>query len=313
EQLALQVACVQQTLHPSIASPYIVIFAADHGIAHENVSAYPREVTAQMVLNFARGGAAINVFARQNTIGLRIVDAGVDYDFPSELDIVHAKIAHGTRNFLHEPAMTPEQCAQALECGSVIVQELHNTGCNAIGFGDMGIGNTTAASTLMHSITHIPLESCIGAGTGLTTQHIQHKRFVIASALARYNITAFSPEDILRHFGGFEIAMMCGAMLEAASRRMILVIDGFITTAALLVAHAVHPHILHYCIFAHESDEHGHTIMLRYLNVEPLLRLGMRLGEGTGAALAFPLIQASVNILNEMATFDSAHVSRYIL
>ncbi len=312
ETLALMLGLAQGSLSPSLMNPHIVVFAGDHGITNEGVSAYPQAVTAQMVLNFCAGGAAINVFARQSGITLRVVDAGVAHDFPADLAITHAKIGYGTGNFLRTNAMTETDCEEALKRGTAIVGEIAAQDCNIIGFGEMGIGNTTSAAALMHIITQKPLEYCVGAGTGLDGAQIRHKRLIIAEAIAKHNALAFSPLQTLTTFGGYEIAMICGAMLQAASQKMIILVDGFIATSALLVAYTLHPEILHYCIFSHESNENGHATMHRYLGVEPLLRLGMRLGEGTGAALAYPLVQAAVGFLNDMATFDSANVSEKI-
>ncbi|MCU0426079.1 MAG: nicotinate-nucleotide--dimethylbenzimidazole phosphoribosyltransferase [Candidatus Kapabacteria bacterium] len=317
ERLALRIALAQGSEHPKLTHPHILIFAADHGITQEGVSAYPKEVTAQMVLNFTHGNAAINVFSRQNGLALRVIDAGVDADFSGIDAITSAKIGFGTKNFLYEDAMTEHEMQQAIQHGSRIIAEIHEEGSNVVGFGEMGIGNTTSAAAIMHLITQKPLEYCVGAGTGLLALQIQQKRAVIAQAIAnareRHRTDHFSPSEIVRIVGGFEIAMMCGAMLEAASHRMMLLIDGFIASSALLLAAAEFPQIVQYCVFAHESDENGHATMLRYLGGEPLLRLGMRLGEGTGAALAYPLVQAAVNFLNEMATFDSANVSTQVL
>jgi nicotinate-nucleotide--dimethylbenzimidazole phosphoribosyltransferase len=266
-----------------------------------------------MVLNFCVGGAAINVFARQHHIALTVVDAGVVHDFSPTLPIVRAKIALGTKNFLVEPAMTKHECEQAISQGAALVRKKKELGCNIIGFGEMGIGNTSSAAALMHIITRKPLEYCVGAGSGLDDTAVLHKRRVIAEAVLKHHAVEFSPLEALQTFGGFEIAMICGAMLEAASQRMTILVDGFIATSALLTAHALYPNVLHYCIFSHESQENGHAAMHRFLGVEPLLRLGMRLGEGTGAAMAYPIIQAAVNFLNAMATFDSAQVSGKIV
>jgi nicotinate-nucleotide--dimethylbenzimidazole phosphoribosyltransferase len=305
ETLARQIGMIQGTIAPALADPAIQVFAADHGIVAEGVSAYPQDVTWQMVENFLAGGAAINVFAAQNGCALQVVDAGVAHDFGPRAGLVDRKVAAGTRNFAHEPAMTSGQCAQALEHGMALVDALPG---NVIGFGEMGIGNTTAAAALMHKLTGIPVGACVGAGTGLSEAGIVHKQQVIEAAVARHaNMT--EPLDVLATFGGFEIAMMAGAMLRAAERRMVLLIDGFIVTSALLVAARLQPAILEYCVFAHCSGENGHRRMLEALDAQPLLDLGLRLGEGTGSALALPLLHAAVNFLNRMATFESAQVS----
>jgi len=305
EALARQIGMIQGTTTPALASPALLVFAADHGIVAEGVSAYPQDVTWQMVENFLAGGAAINVFAAQNGCALQVVDAGVAHAFGPRPGLVDRKVASGTRNFAYEPAMASAQCTQALEHGMALADALPG---NVIGFGEMGIGNTTAAAALMHKLTGIPVAACVGAGTGLSEAGIVHKQQVIEAAVARHaGITA--PLDVLATFGGFEIAMMAGAMLRAAERRMVLLIDGFIVTSALLVAARLQPAILEYCVFAHCSGENGHRRMLEALDATPLLSLGLRLGEGTGSALALPLLHAAVNFLNRMATFESAQVS----
>jgi nicotinate-nucleotide--dimethylbenzimidazole phosphoribosyltransferase len=305
EQLARQIGMIQGSAAPTVRDPAILVFAADHGIVAEGVSAYPQDVTWQMVENFLAGGAAINVFAQQNGCALQIIDAGVAHDFGIRERLLDRKVAHGTRNFALEPAMTTQQCEQALRHGVTLVDALPG---NVIGFGEMGIGNTTAAAALMHKLTGIPVEACVGAGTGLTPDGVLHKGRVISAAVQRHAGVA-APLDVLATFGGFEIAMMAGAMLRAAERRMVLLIDGFIVTSALLVAARLQPAILEYCVFAHCSDESGHRRMLDALGAAPLLSLGLRLGEGTGSALALPLLHAAVNFLDRMATFASAQVS----
>ncbi len=314
ETLALQIARIQQTITPKLSKPHICVFAADHGLAREGVSAYPSDVTAQMVINFLNGGAGINVFAAQHGIALTVVDAGVNAEFGTRhnANFINAKIQRGSRNMLQETAMTAEDCALAVQRGREIVRGIHAEGCSVIGFGEMGIGNTSAAALIMHHITQIPLEDCVGKGTGLTEEQMQHKLAILRKVVERHRIKAdehFSPMTILQTFGGFEIAMMCGAMLEAAHLQMIVLVDGFIASSALLIAHAACPQILEYCIFSHESDEQGHKKMLAYLGATPLLRLGLRLGEGTGCALAYPLVASAGAFLNSMATFSSAGVS----
>jgi nicotinate-nucleotide--dimethylbenzimidazole phosphoribosyltransferase len=305
ESLARQIGLIQVTSQISVKDPAILVFAADHGIVAEGVSAYPQDVTWQMVENFLAGGAAINVFAKQNEVALHIIDAGVNHSFGRRAGLLDRKLAHGTRNFAEEPAMTAATCGAALAIGMKLVSELEG---NVIGFGEMGIGNTTSAAALMHKLTGIPVEQCVGAGTGLSADGILHKRRVIEAAVARH-AGIDEPLDVLATFGGLEIAMMAGAMLKAAERRMVLLIDGFIVTSALLVAARLQPAILDYCVFAHCSDENGHEGLLNSLNARPLLKLNLRLGEGTGCALALPLLHAAANFLNRMATFDAARVS----
>ncbi len=308
EEMALKIGLIQDSTEPTLGFPAVLVFAGDHGIVEEGVSAYPQEVTAQMVLNFLRGGAAINVFARQHGIHLEVIDAGVNADLPSLPGLVDAKIAPGTRNFLEEPAMSADQLRRALEGGAERVRALRAKGCDVVGFGEMGIGNTSSAAMIMSHICRLPLSVCVGAGTGLDDQGLARKRTILEEA-ARRHPADLPPLEVLRHFGGFEIAMMCGGMMEAARLRMVVLVDGFIATAAVLVAAALHEHFLDYCIFTHLSEESGHQKMLETLGATPLLRLGLRLGEGTGCALAYPLLQSAVRFLAEMATFESAHVS----
>ncbi|MTV41684.1 nicotinate-nucleotide--dimethylbenzimidazole phosphoribosyltransferase [Duganella radicis] len=305
EALAKQIGLIQNRTDISIAKPAILVFAADHGVVAEGISAYPQDVTWQMVENFLAGGAAINVFAAQNNCALCVIDAGVNHDFGPRDGLTDRKLAHGTRNFAQEPAMSRDLCDTALAAGMALAAELEG---NVVGFGEMGIGNTTAAAALMHKLTGIPVAQCAGAGTGLSADGILHKQRVIEAAVTRHAAVT-EPLDVLTTFGGLEIAMMAGAMLKAAELRKVLLIDGFIVTSALLVAARMQPAILDYCVFAHCSNENGHRQMLETLNAKPLLHLGLRLGEGTGCALALPLLHAAVNFLNQMATFESAQVS----
>lgn len=306
EALAKQIGLIQRTAQPQITEPALIVFAGDHGVVAEGISAYPQSVTWQMVENFLAGGAAINVFARQNNCALHIVDAGVNHDFGVRDGLVDRKVAFGTRNFAQEPAMSAKQCVQAMQHGADLVATIEG---NVLGFGEMGIGNTTSAAAIMHAITRLPIEQCVGAGTGLTSDGILHKQKVVQQAFVTHAAVQ-SPLEILATFGGFEIAMIAGAMLAAAERRTVLLIDGFIVTSALLVAARLQPSILDYCVFAHCSDEHGHRQMLSHLGARPLLQMNLRLGEGTGSALALPLLHAAVNFVREMATFDSAAVSK---
>ncbi|WP_432381516.1 nicotinate-nucleotide--dimethylbenzimidazole phosphoribosyltransferase [Duganella sp. P38] len=305
EALARQIGLIQNTRDIAIDRPTILVFAADHGVVAEGVSAYPQDVTWQMVENFLAGGAAINVLAAQNNCALRVIDAGVNHDFGARDGLTDRKLAHGTRNFAHEPAMSRDLCQTALAAGAALAAEVEG---NVVGFGEMGIGNTTAAAALMHKLTGVPVAQCVGAGTGLSVEGILHKQRVIEAAVARH-AHATEPLDVLATFGGLEIAMMAGAMLKAAELRKVLLIDGFIVTSALLAAARIQPAILDYCVFAHRSNEHGHQQMLAALDAKPLMHLDLRLGEGTGCALALPLLHAAANFLNRMATFESAHVS----
>ena len=310
EEIALQIGTIQNTLTPSLSKPTIVVFAGDHGIVASNpVSSYPQEVTRQMVLNFLGNGAAINVFCKQNKINLKIVDAGVKGDFSHNSVLIKAKIAEGTHDYSKQKAMSRQQCLTAIERGKEIVRQLHKEKTNVIGFGEMGIGNTSSASLLMSYFTKIPIEKCVGKGTGLSDEGLQVKADILRKVYDLHMTSIVNPEDAFIAFGGFEMAMICGALLEAAAMKMTLLIDGFIVTSALLVASAIQPNILEYCIFSHTSGEQGHEKMLSFLRVKPLLNLGLRLGEGTGCALVFPIVKSAVSFLNEMATFESANVS----
>ena len=308
EDIALQIGQIQSTLTPEINSPSIVVFAGDHGIAKKGeVNPFPQEVTAQMVLNFANKGAAINVICKTNDLDLYVVDAGVNYDFSAVNGIIDAKIAHGTENYQVQAAMTSEQCAQAINKGAEIIKDIHAKGCNTVGFGEMGIGNTSSATLLMSSFLDLPIEECVGAGTGLNKEGINKKAAILSAVIKKHQVK--SPLEVLKTYGGFEIAMMCGAMLQAAELKMVVLIDGFIVTSALLVAKAIDENVLDYCVFAHTSGEQGHQKILSHLNVKPILNIGLRLGEGTGAALSLPILKSAVNFLNEMASFSEANVT----
>jgi len=313
ERLALQIGMIQQSLTPDLGQPRLLVFAGDHGAALAGVSAYPQEVTWQMVENFLAGGAAINVFARHNGLQLQVVDAGVAHDFGARSGLIDAKIASGTCNYLVQPAMSHAQRDQALARGAAIVDGLADQGCRVIAFGEMGIGNTASAALLTHQLTGTPLSDCVGRGTGLDDAGLARKRELLAQAASRAHLPPDADAlDVLAEFGGFEIAMLSGAMLAAAARRMVLLIDGFIVTAALLVAARHAPAVRDYCVFCHRSAEAGHQAQLRTLAAEPLLDLGLRLGEGTGAALAWPLVRAAAAFVNEMASFASAGVSEQL-
>lgn len=307
EKIALQIGLIQKSLSPKLTLPTILVFAADHGIVDAGVSVSPKETTYQMVMNFVQGGAGINVFSRQHDIALHVVDAGVDYDFPADLPIVNAKLARGTKNMLISPAMTMETCEQAVEKGRELVRQQAEKGCNVIGFGEMGIGNTSPASLLLHAIAGIDLKECVGAGAGLSDVGVQHKYNVLNTVAKTY--APETPMEILATFGGLEIAMICGGVLEAKQQNMVIIADGFIATSAFVVAHAMQPDILENTLFSHRSNERGHTAMLEYLQADPILQLELRLGEGTGVALAYPIIQSALVFLNEMASFESAAIS----
>ena len=309
EKLALQLGLIQQTLTPQLRNPRILVCAGDHGAAKAGLSAYPQDVTWQMVENFLSGGAAINVLARQVGMQLVVADAGVNHDFDVCNGLLDAKVAYGTASYLDGAAMTAEQRDAAMRHGANAIAAAHANGCNVIGFGEMGIGNTSSASLITHCLTGVPLADCVGRGTGLDDAGLARKQQLLAQALDIWTERNDAPLDVLARFGGFEIAMLTGAMVAAAERRMVLLIDGFIVTAALLVAVGVNPAVRECCVFAHCSDEAGHAVQLCHLEARPLLQLGLRLGEGTGAALAYPLLRAACAFLDEMASFDSAGVS----
>jgi len=306
EALAQRIGLILGTETPALESPQLVVFAADHGLAARGVSAYPSDVTWQMVENFLAGGAAVSVLARQHGIGLTVVDCGVRHDFAPRAGLLDCKIAAGTADALEGPAMTEVQCDQALNNGA---QLLRNLPGNTLLLGEMGIGNTSAASLLMSRLAGLDIVDCTGAGTGLDAEAVQRKIGVLRQVLARH-AQAQTPLQALQVFGGFEIATMVGAVLQAAHERRVVVVDGFIASAAVLVASAMQPGVLQRCVFAHRSGERGHALMLAHLKAEPLLDLGLRLGEGSGAAMAWPLLQSACAILGQMASFESAGVSR---
>ncbi len=312
EKIAFRVGRIQKSLSPHFAAPHMLIFAADHGAAKAGLSAYPQDVTWQMVMNYLAGGAGANVFARQHGVALKVIDAGVAHDFGPQPGLIDAKITpDGTRNYLAEPAMTREQCVAALAKGAEIARELAAVGCNVMGVGEMGIGNTASAALLTHMFTDIPLADCVGRGTGLDDAGLARKRTLLSQAVERAKLPADADAvTILAEFGGFEIAMMAGALLGAAERGMALLIDGFIATSALLAASRLAPNIREYCIFCHCSAEPGHRAQMRDLGDEPLLDLGLRLGEGTGALVAYPVVCSALTFLNDMASFESAGVSQ---
>jgi nicotinate-nucleotide--dimethylbenzimidazole phosphoribosyltransferase len=315
EALALRIGCILGTTEPVLNQPQLVVFAGDHGLAARGVSAYPSDVTWQMVANFLAGGAAVSVLARQNGIRLTVADCGVRHDFtpeslpPAQTDgptLIHAKVAPGTADALAGPAMSPEQCALALSNGQALLRSLPG---NALLLGEMGIGNTSAAAMLLSRLAGLDIAVCTGAGTGLDAPAIERKTAILREVLALH-ATATEPLAALAAFGGFEIATMVGAVLEAAAQRRVIVVDGFIASSALLVAAALAPAVLERCVFAHRSGERGHALMLEHLRAAPLLDLGLRLGEGSGGALAWPLLLSACAILREMASFESAGVSQ---
>ncbi len=308
EKLAVKIGCIQNTLTPELKQPNIMVFAADHGIALDGVSPYPQEVTWQMVANFVNGGAAINVFGRQNGIDIKIIDAGVNYDFDKDSGVINAKVDYGTKSYLTSAAMTADQFETAIKRGADLCDKMHQEGCNIIGFGEMGIANTSSAAVLLHLLGGVDLKECVGRGTGWDDEGLKKKYEILKTAVSNYKDDN-KLENILAYFGGFEIIMILGAMLKAAELKMIIMVDGFIISSALLAASKMNPNVLDYCIFTHKSNENGHKFMLEHLKAEPILDLGMRLGEGTGAAVAYPIIESAVNFLNQMASFEDAGVS----
>ena len=317
EELAMQLCLIQQSLSPSLSHPCHLLLGADHGIEREGVSVSPREVTWQQMINFTRGGGGVNMFCRQHGFDLKIVDVGVDYDLTPYPAILNRKIARGTRNFLHEPAMTEAQYEQALQVGIDLVNTCHQQGCRIVSIGEMGIGNTSPSSIWMHLFGHIPLADCIGAGAGLNSEGIRHKYEVLTKAVENWKKstdTASSPiplHSTLSYFGGFEMIAAIGAMLRAAELHLIILIDGFIMTACALAACQLYPAAKAYMIFTHCGDESGHQCILALLDAKPLLHLGLRLGEGTGALCAFPIVDSAARMMNEMNNFDNANITRY--
>ena len=309
EELALQLGLIQGTLTPDVASAAVYVFAADHGIAREGVSAYPQAVTAQMVKNFLAGGAAISVFARLNGMALRVVDAGVAEPCAPHPLLVSRRVGAGTRSFLDAPAMSAAERDAAMKAGAQLMCEARAEGMRVVALGDMGIGNTSSASVLTSLITGAPLERCVGRGAGLDDAGLKRKIATLERAV-HLRGDPHDPLERLRMYGGFEIAMLAGALMEAAREPLVILVDGFIVCAALAIAAAEEAEVLRCCVFSHRSAEPGHDLLLARLGARPLLDLGMRLGEGTGAALAYPLVKAAAAFLNDMATFESAQVSR---
>ncbi|WP_413489802.1 nicotinate-nucleotide--dimethylbenzimidazole phosphoribosyltransferase [Shewanella baltica] len=322
ESLALQIARVQatdsqQTDQPQntvlkIVHPTMLVFAGDHGIAAEGVSIAPSEVTRQMVQNFANGGAAINVFCRQVGFTLEVIDCGILTPVEGVEGIIDQRLGAGTGAIHLEPAMALETVDKGFAMARDLIERHHQAGCNLVAFGEMGIGNTSAAAAIMAAIMQLDVIDCVGRGTGINSETLERKLMLIELALLLHQSALTGPKSVLACLGGFEIVQMTGAMLAAAERKMLVVVDGFIATAAALVAVQIAPNVRDYLIFAHQSDEQGHLRMLEFLQAKPLLSLGLRLGEGTGAALALPLIQASVNFYNQMASFSDAGIEAVV-
>lgn len=310
EELAIRLGTIQQSLSPVLRTPQNIVFAADHGIVAEGVSFSAPEVTAQQICNFLKGGGGVNMFARQHHFILKVVDCGVNADFDNLPGLIHRKIRKSTDNYLYGPAMTPEEMECALEIGAEMVQWACQEGTNIISFGELGMANTSASSIWMSYFTGIPLKECVGAGSGLNSQGIKHKYDVLKRATENYQGNG-STEDILRWFGGFEMVAAVGGMLQAAELGMTIIIDGFIMTNCILAASKLYPEVLEYSIFGHQGDEAGHKLVLEALHAKPLLNLGLRLGEGTGAICAYPIIESAVRMINEMNSFKQAAVTKY--
>ncbi|WP_198086233.1 nicotinate-nucleotide--dimethylbenzimidazole phosphoribosyltransferase [Variovorax sp. E3] len=306
EALALRIGLILGTEQPVLASPQMLVCAGDHGLAARGVSAYPSDVTWQMVENFLAGGAAVSVLARQHGLALTVVDCGVRRDFQPRPGLVSRRVAAGTADASAGPAMTPAQCAQAIANGREVVRALPG---NAVLLGEMGIGNSSSAALLLSRLGGLRIDDCTGIGTGLDGAGLVRKREVLRQVLVLH-ASATAPLDALAAFGGFEIATLVGAVLQAAQERRVIVVDGFIASSAVLVAQALQPHVVQRCVAAHCSAEPGHLLLLHALGLEPLLSLDLRLGEGSGGALAWPLLESACRILREMASFESAGVSR---
>ena len=329
EELAFQIGMAQQTLSPELRHPTHLLFGADHGIEREGVSVSPRCITWQQMQNFTRGGGGVNMFCRQHGFDLRLIDVGVDHDLSDYPQILNRKVApHGTADFLHGPAMTEEQCEQALDVGREQVDAAFDRGCNIICIGEMGIANTSPSSIWMSLLLDLTLEQCVGAGAGLDSEGVRHKLSVLRESIANspFSRPSASPlssqpaallppkgegPSVLSYFGGFEMVAAVGAMLRAAERRMIVLVDGFIMSACALVASRMEPAFLDFAIFCHCGDESGHKLMLERMDVKPLLSLGLRLGEGTGALCAYPIVESAVRMINEMGNFEDNHITKY--
>ena len=314
EELALQVCLIQQTTTPALKHPWHLLLGADHGIEREGVSVSPREVTWQQMINFTKGGGGVNMFCRQHGFDLKIVDVGVDYDLSGIAGITNRKIALGTANFLHQPAMTVEQMDEAINSGAELVDQCIAEGSNIICVGEMGIANTSPSSIWMSLFENIPLVECVGAGAGLNDEGIRHKYDVLARSVEQYYKLMghdATTEDAIRYFGGFEMVAAIGAMLRAAERKITVMVDGFIMSACALAAIRLHPAAFDYMVFGHQGDEGGHARMLSEMGARPLLSLGLRLGEGTGALCSYAIIESAVRMICEMNNFDNAKITKY--
>ena len=314
EELAMQLCLIQHTMTPKLCHPCHFLFGADHGIEREKVSVSPREITWQQMINFTRGGGGVNMFCRQYGFDLKIVDVGVDYDLSKVPGIINRKIALGTNNFLYGPAMTEEQMVQAIAVGVEMVDKAIAEGSNIVCMGEMGIANTSPSSVWMSLFENVPLEECVGAGAGLDNEGIRHKYDVLKRSVDKYLSMAPIDDTVeyaIRYFGGFEMVAAIGAMLRAAERKITIMVDGFIMSACALAAIRLYPAAFDYMIFGHKGDEGGHARMLQLMGAKPLLALGLRLGEGTGALCSYGIIESAVRMVREMNNFDNAHITKY--
>jgi nicotinate-nucleotide--dimethylbenzimidazole phosphoribosyltransferase len=308
EDLAVQIAALQHSEAPRVARVAAHVFAGDHGMAASGVSAYPSSVTAAMVASFLAGRASVNALARACEVEVKVVDAGVDADLAPHPDLIAAKVRRGSRDASHEAALTPEETTDALQRGVDLARSVKDQGFDALILGEMGIGNTAASALIMHRLAPAPLEACIGSGAGRDPAGLARKAEVLAQAARRTDAQA--PLEVLRQFAGLEIAMMAGAVLGGASSRLVVVVDGFISSAAALAAVRMAPEALAYCVFAHASAERGHARLLEAMGAQPLLQLGLRLGEGTGAVLAAPILRAAARMACEVASLDDVLAGR---
>ncbi len=308
EEFAFRVARIQGTLTPAIKGKTIFTFAGDHGVAEEGVSAFPQEVTHEMVANFIRGGASVNAIAGFYGIEVCVVDIGVKGDFEGVPELVGRKVAHGTRNFLVAPAMTEAEAARAILSGIDLVSEKVEDDVNLFGTGDMGIANTTPSTAVLCAVTGADPEDVTGRGTGIDNATLKRKIAVIRRGLERHRPDPNDPIDILCKVGGFEIAGIAGEILGAALHRCPVVVDGFISTAGAMIALLLAPAVKDYIFMAHRSQEPGHGEMMRWIGLNPIVDLAMRLGEGTGAAIAMNLLELSTHVLNDIASFEEAAV-----
>lgn len=310
EELAIKIGLVQQSLDPKLSNPTNILFAADHGILDEGVSVSPKEVTWQQLSHFSHGGAGINFLCHQHGFNLVLVDAGVDYDIPANSGVIDKKVRRGTRNFLYQAAITPEEWELCMARGAEVVEMVHVNGCNVVSFGEMGSGNTSPSSMWMHILTGIPLSQCIGAGAGLNNAGVNHKLDILTRAWDNYG-GGDSVEQRLQWFGGYELAMAVGGMLKAAELKMLVIVDGFIMTACMAAAAHFYPAVMEYAVFGHCGDESGHKLLLDSLGVKAILHLDLRLGEGSGAVCAYPILVSAVNMINEMDRFSAVGVTKY--